>query len=437
MKDYGRIILDDLLGRYERSAHFQGEGRRAVSLRPDRKNLPEYWDDTSADQRLLVHRALADLEADGLIEVKWPRHAAGLEVSRVILRLERLEEAYRRVGRTPRAVLEQRLRATALAWRAGLPDWGQAFVDDLAGALAGGRPLPAGFAPGEDELLVDVLRATAALNPADPAPRRVFSLRVFGASKHFEQQVEGRLVRVLREFHPGGGTTEDWRELLAELGLTENPDHLYLAGPLVLEYDGRTLDLAPFAPDVGLPAGLVAGARVVSLAAEQVLTVENLTTFHLLAARRPERALLIYLGGYHNRLRREFLHRLWQAAPGAAFRHWGDIDLGGFQIFRLLREGSGVPLEPYRMDLETYRAYADTGTPFGADYRRKLAALLDTPGYEVFRPVITEVLRLGRRVEQEAIPVDTAAPCAPGSGPGVATPDLRPPAASPLRSVLR
>lgn len=411
MSDYAMWLLDELLTRYERSAHYRAEreageaGRRRVALPLTRETMPDYWDDRSADKRLLIHHALAELEAEGLIAVEWAPHAVGLEARRVILRLEHLPAAYRRAGRIPRAELEERLRETALAWRPRLPHWGVKFVDALTAALASGGSLPAGFAPGEEQLLENLLQAVAALDPAAAVPRRVFSLRVFGASKHFEQQVEGRLVRVLRQFHPAAAGLEDRRELLAEVGLTENPDHIFVSGPLVLAHAGRRADLAAFRPDVGLPASMVAGAEVLELPVDQVLTMENLTTFHVLAARAPDRTLLIYLGGYHNRLRQLFLQRLWQAAPGAAFLHWGDIDLGGFQIFRLLRNGSGVPLQPYRMDLDTYRAHAAGGQRFDGAYGRRLRALLDDPDYELFWPVIAEMLRLERRVEQEAIPV--------------------------------
>lgn len=404
MKDYRRWLLGELLDRYERSKHYRGESSRPVFLRCDPDTFPEYWDDSSAEVRQTVHAVARELAAAGLVRLRWAPLADGIELARIDLVLDRLDEVYRLAGRTPRRVQEEELAAVAEAWRGRLPDWADAFLDRLVAALRAGERLPAGFAAGEAELLDAVCRCIAELSGrADPVPRRAFSLRVLGDSKRFETWVERRLVRVAREFWPGAEGLEDSRDLLAELGIVENPDHLYLAGPLVLEVRGARLDLAPFVPDVGLPAALVHRARVVALPVQRVLTVENLTSFHQVALRRPAATLVIYLGGYHNRLRQEFLRRLWHAAPEAEFLHWGDIDLGGFHIFRLLRDGSGVPLRPWRMDRETYLAYIEYGIPFDEPYARKLAALQGDAAYEEFQEVLPELLRHRRRLEQECV----------------------------------
>jgi hypothetical protein len=98
--------------------------------------------------------------------------------------------------------------------------------------------------------------------------------------------------------------------------------------------------------------------------------------------------VVIYLGGYHQLVRRRFL-KLFE---GLRFWHWGDIDLGGFQIFVHLREQTGLEVELWRMDLETYEAYG-----------RRLGGLLERREYERFWLVITALLGTRRRVEQESV----------------------------------
>ena len=55
---------------------------------------------------------------------------------------------------------------------------------------------------------------------------------------------------------------------------------------------------------------------------------------------------MIYLGGYHNSVRRKLLELLYQDFPKAEYLHFGDIDVGGFEIYRDLCRKTGIPLKP-------------------------------------------------------------------------------------------
>ena len=143
-----------------------------------------------------------------------------------------------------------------------------------------------------------------------------------------------------------------------------------------------------------------------------MLTVENLTSFHeaagLLARSSPvQSTLLLYLGGYHNRARHELLVKLWrwtrQAWKPIRFYHWGDLDLGGLQIFYHLADRTGIPLGPWLMDRETYLNHLSFGATFDQAYRERLQTLVLRPGGEAFRNLLEEMLTQGRRVEQESI----------------------------------
>lgn len=91
-----------------------------------------------------------------------------------------------------------------------------------------------------------------------------------------------------------------------------------------------------------------------------VITIENLTTFF-----RCERedGLIIYLGGYHNTVRRRLLKNIYDIFPEAEYRHFGDIDAGGFEIYRNLKRKTGMPFKTYKMDSETLRTYSKYGRP--------------------------------------------------------------------------
>jgi len=405
------LILNLLLDRYERSQHYR-EGaapadtgkasrcHRAVFLKYDRKTLPDYWDERRWERRLELNQATEQLEREGLITVRRSRYSRE-EIERVDLVLERLGDAYRRAGRVPKRTQEERLAAVAGSWAPRWPagDWRRQFASAVSEAVASYQRPPARLSPGDENLLADICRVLDALGPTGleaEMPRRIFSQRVLGDSKRLET-IQGGLMRVLREFWPGELPDED-REALAELGVVENPQHLLVAGPVVLD----TLDVGALGCDVGLSAPFVKRCRVTSLEADQVITVENLTSFFEVVAGLPPRTVAVYLGGYHNHLRRQFLLKLATARP-LRFYHWGDIDLGGFRIFVHLQKRTGLPLEPLLMNRETYCQYADRGMPFDERYAQELRRLLKETAYQRFWTVIEAMLTTRRRVEQESI----------------------------------
>lgn len=441
MRDYENLILNQLLDRYERSAHFRrppGESApaRGVFLPFDRRTLPDYWIEDDPAYRREVNRVARALADRGLVRILWAPLARDAEIAKVSLNLQRLEDAYRSVRRTPRRDKEAALRQVAERWLqrwaaassrdaagsstagaselAGDPrTWGEALLRAVLDSLQQHRALPLDLdldRPEELDALCRVLDALATL--AAEVPRRIFGVRVLGDSKALEGRLGTLLVRAARGFAPGLQDLDDNGAVLESLGLIANPQHLLVAGPLVLRHRGMRLDLAAFPSGLGLPAEVVREAAVEDLKAGAVLTIENLTSFHeaadLLSRARPSPStLLLYLGGYHNRARRRLLVKLWQwvqqSGRPTRFYHWGDLDLGGMQIFYHLAERTGIPLQPWLMDRETYVRHLRYGATFDQSYRRRLQALAERPGGEVFRDLLQEILLQGRRVEQESI----------------------------------
>lgn len=441
MRDYENLILNQLLDRYERSAHFRrppGESApaRGVFLPFDRRTLPDYWAEDDPAYRREINRAARALADQDLVRIFWAPLGRDAEIAKVGLNLRRLEDAYRSARRTPRRDKEAALRQVAERWlqrwaavgsrdatslsSAGASElsgdprvWGQALLRTVLDALQQHRPLPADLdleRPDELDALCRVLDALATLDAE--VPRRIFSVRVLGDSKALEGRLGTLLVRAARGFAPGVEELDDAGAVLESMGLITNPQHVLVAGPLVLRHRGVPLDLAAFPSGLGLPVEVVRDAEVEELGAGAVLTIENLTSFHeaadLLSWAKPSPStLLLYLGGYHNRVRRELLVKLWQWVQQSGrpirFYHWGDVDLGGLQIFHHLAERTGIPLQPWLMDRETYVRHLRFGATFDQAYRRRLQALAERPGGEAFRDLLQEMLVQGRRVEQESI----------------------------------
>lgn len=211
---------------------------------------------------------------------------------------------------------------------------------------------------------------------------REFSIRHFGDSKAFEEML-GIVGKVMRRF--GSGYEEmDTHAILAEYSIYHTPNYVYLKGEGILYLqkeeenltvageDDRMLlnfgkkgaiqenriDLGMMQQGIGLSGEDMRFVRIDNKAdIKRVITIENLTTFFRWSEAD---SLIIYLGGYHNSLRRELLKMIYVQMPQAEYLHFGDIDVGGFEILDDLREKTGIDFQPYHMginELEIYEAY--------------------------------------------------------------------------------
>lgn len=428
--DYLRLILNTLLDRYERSAHYRGDSavKRRVSfpVRPD--TLPAYFDDSTARFKNEINQGAEMLEQRGIVCIRWVKHERGNLIDRMDLALDRVQAAYEFAGRTPKYDYVTRSIELIRTYRGRVKSegWLSQFFDNALERLSARESVARYFdIAGQDEA-EKIFRALVALSDLDEeTPKRVFSARALGDSKAFER-IEGRVRAILRDFHPMGG---DSQEILAEIGLVDTFQYVYLSGhveiqlggrppgPVEGQLGGRPLDLGCFVPDVGLPTPMIEHLQITDLAADYVITIENLTSYHEFLRANPghrdasgRRYLAIYLGGYHNRPRRELLRRIYRYtqdnfAPGAAcdFYHWGDIDYGGFSIFVHLQKSLGIGLKPYMMDLDTLVQHEQFAKPLPRDYAARLRRLLANPEFECFHPVIEYMLERGIRLEQEAL----------------------------------
>ncbi len=196
-----------------------------------------------------------------------------------------------------------------------------------------------------------VLDALAARSGEDQVIR-VLSGRLFSDTKRIEQLLPQ--LDVLSGEGLASRPRGKW-EVLKTLGLVKQPLPLMVAGAgTILMQQGPDCTIAR--PYVG-----VAPRNVRGLAASPawVLTIENLTTFHLVAEAITGRTdgLVVFTGGMPSPAWVAGFRRLTDTlSQSATFYHWGDIDVGGFRIAARLREVA-VPedasMQPWLMDATT------------------------------------------------------------------------------------
>jgi hypothetical protein len=225
---------------------------------------------------------------------------------------------------------------------------------------------------------------------------REFSIEHFQDSKYFEQ-MKNQVAKIFRRFHPEYASM-DTAEILAEHGIYHTPNYVYLKGDITIMIDEESIKLGKLNQGLGISGEDLGKVTFPDLSRiERVITIENLTTFFRW---HEPGSLIIYLGGYHNGIRRTLLKKIYQELPGISYYHFGDIDAGGFAILKDLRKKTGIPFQTYYMDLETLKHYEKYGkTLTGSDRTRLKEMQKDAE----FREVISYMLLHNVKLEQECV----------------------------------
>ena len=375
-------------------------------------NLPGYFSQIDPNARINTNEQLKTLEQMGAVKLVWHPGETGHLLQSVALQTQyeshnqRYETLYTLLRREPLYNHRARLESLLLADKFRYPqkDWRARALDHILEQLRSGRS-PSPFSLTDSNLNLDLLAVLAAL-PAltTETPYRVFSVRIFNNSKRFED-IKPSLVRLARRANPEwkSFTSED---LLRELNLVANPDFVHLAGNWELtDLNGQIINLDCFIPSVGFPAAQIARLEKIAIRAEAVLCIENLTSFHAFTRaneRHSAKHAVLCLMGNPSPSIRHLLHLIPAETP---IFLWSDMDYGGFNILSQLRRQVGLRIQPYLMDIATFDKYAQLSRPLTQVDTHNLKRLTLNPALKDVHPAIEHMLRLGLKLEQEAIQI--------------------------------
>lgn len=445
MKRYDNIVLNKLLDSYEKSTGYAAERytatpshRRGVFCHIDRKNFPDYYD-TASGAYETIHDQLKELEQKGLIRLYWKGGAQGHILEKAGLETDNAEACYKYLRRTPRWKKEAELNGICIRYKQKAAEIEEAagceahagdisildsFLNWLMDRLACGERIRP-FADIEDPAGLERLcrLLLAMLTNDQDVYLRQFSTAVFNDSKIAEKELD-RAACVIRKFGAGNDTHDSDEVLSADEimelhGIYRNPVWVYMKGYADFHVsnigsDDRSGESAgPAAAAIRLSAletGIGIALRDLELLEpdpdripECILTIENLTSYYQQdTIVNGMKALIIYIGGYAGKKKREFLKRLGIAYPNVCFMHSGDIDCGGFRIWKSLCEGTGIPFGTYKMDMETFNRFLPSGKPITENDRQILNKMKEEPFFAGQGDLFDKMLETGVKIEQES-----------------------------------
>mgnify|MGYP000182477475 CR=1 FL=1 len=396
-------LLDALLNRYEESVSFTGNNKvsQNISIRPE-KLFPAYADDSQYEVFENVNAAVCELEKMELVKVKRLKNGV---VEKLILALDKLDEAYAVLGRTPKKDIHRQLKDL---WEDLLDELNKEQYDPFYPMLSSyvekqkeriSKNKQIEYFEGDITEYKKLLRAIHEIvNNEKEQFVRDFSVRLFGDSKKLKQY-EDKIRAFLYEY----GESSEREVSLEEYGIVKTPTYVAIKGEAILYIGGQKLDLSRLNGDISLSTITMEQVEHIDITAKKVVTIENLTSFHTFNVKD---FFAIYLGGYHNNAKRQFLSKVYESNPDKEYYHFGDIDAGGFYIYEHLLRKSKIPFKPLAMDLETLIKNKAAWKELSQNDRNRIKALLKKASSESYKDVLLFMLDNNCKLEQEAVVIE-------------------------------
>ena len=402
MVQYDKRILNNLIDSYENSLLFTGENKVSIhiSFVFSEKNIPEYFDESSTAYEN-IHASLKELERIGFVRLIWKKGKENHILQKVLLEENGIPEVYRYLKRVPKTdhVLASLKLLGQLNESCKTPICAE-FTTYLIKRIEDGKSVKEFIELSDQEKTEQLVLGIRYIEEnKKESYLREFSVRHFDDSKIFETML-GTVGKVMRRFGQVFETMDVYA-ILSEYSIYSTPNYVYFKGNGTLRFGTGIVNLKYLKQGIGI-SGEDLSAMVMqdTKAVKKVITIENLTTFFRWSEAN---SLIIYLGGYHNSVRRKLLKAIYEQLPEAAYLHFGDIDIGGFEIYEDLCRKTGIPFQPYYMDLNTLKQYEGYAKKLSENDKKRLVILESKSMNHGYTEVLSYMAAKGIKLEQEVV----------------------------------
>lgn len=384
-------VLNELLDIYEKSKTFLGENKNHQTFKVTVSKLfPKYDDDSEFELYKEINQNFDSLQKRGFITIKADRSG---KIRSASLEENAIEQVYEYIKRTPKADRNNQLTELWENYN-NLPD------DLFSPLLEYIKEQKIRISTNKavqffDENFVDyedLLNAVkAVLSNQNEIFIRELSVKLFNNSKRLEA-IENPVRSLLYKY----GEYDDKETVLEEHNIIKTPTYVMVKGKGIL-HCGETIDLSKIKGDIGLSTETLKDLFSVELNGANVITIENLTNFHKYQSNNE---LVIYLGGFHNSIKRDFIKLVEKCNPRAVFKHFGDIDAGGFYILEHLKKKTGINFLSYNMDITTLEKNKDHWMKLTENDKNRLLSINEKT--TCYKDSIDYMLKNNCKLEQES-----------------------------------
>ncbi|MBQ7905188.1 MAG: hypothetical protein IJ361_05450 [Spirochaetaceae bacterium] len=385
-------VLNALLDSYENSKTFIGENihEQRFKIRPA-KLFPKYDDDSEYALYKEINTILAALKAKGFIEYESERSG---KIKIVYLEKSLIPEIYLYLGRKSKLDINNQLLEIWKEYETlNNSDYSSliSYIFEQRQYIRENKKIQ--FFDGDLQEYKDVLCAVKfILENQEEVFIREFSVKLFNNSKRLES-IETTVRALLYNF----GEYDDKETVLEEHNIIKTPTYVMVKSCGILKFK-QEIDLSKIDGDIGLSTKTLKELQSVDLKGANVITIENLTSFHKY---QPQNEMVIYLGGFHNSVKRDFIKLVSKCNPKTSFKHFGDIDAGGFYILEHLKIKTGVDFIPHKMDIETLEENKSHWIKLTENDKNRLNKILEKTNS--YKDTIEYMFKNNCKLEQESI----------------------------------
>ena len=394
--EYSKDIISRLLDIYERR---NGYAKRPEELRSIQfevsKEYPIYKDRYDNEKYRDINTAIEKNVAAGLIIAEKDQTG---RYSKIKLNIARVDECYALLKRT--SIPDQCKKVLSVLEKANNVEClliGR-IVSDFCEQIKAYKKLPydLGYDARRVGEVLQVLEAVTKLTSETYI--RNFSTALFKDSKRFQREYRSTIESILFDYTDDVVEKDD---ILGYYNLYENPTYVLIKGNTRICFDESAIELSEMPGGIALSNGSLAGIHKISVKADKVITVENLTTYHDCDE---QDAVYIYLGGYHNTSKQKLLELIYENNGDKEYYHEGDLDVYGFLILENLISKTQIPFKPLLMDVETIERFYRAGLYKNLSARdRKVITSKKDGQLSAYKDVLEYMLANDCKVEQESI----------------------------------
>lgn len=339
MNNYRNEILNEFIDRYEKSSYYKGKSEkpRKISIVLHKK-FPEYGHSFHYEETNELENIAFQLQSQGFVEFSKKSILGDREL--ILNQKENcLDRIYKELKRAP--VKEKIIHYVKLLDQYHEEAFIKDFVDEMKKRAIHQQSLLPYLKVYDENDLENVMKILKGMiDQKDEISFRRFSEKVLGDTKKLEKY-KNKIVHIIKDFYDD--TLDNENDIFEAFYIRKNPAYVYLKGNAILQINGQIINLNEMHYYFVLPSICIKDLKIKRIDAKQVMTIENLTSFHDVSLKD---TFYIFTNGFHNHAIEAFLKCLYDfLGESVHYFHFGDIDAGGFHIYESLIKKTQIPLQ--------------------------------------------------------------------------------------------
>lgn len=233
---------------------------------------------------------------------------------------------------------------------------------------------------------------------------RELSISVLANSKSWESKYKTKILRILKKSGYFDSLIENCADekevnkvILEECHIFANPSYVYFKGNGTIFFENGTVTKTCSEIPFAISSASIEKIASFEITDSKIMTVENLTSFNRI---NKLGTFYIFLSGYHNSAKQNFLKKIYSQNAEKEYFHFGDIDPDGFYILENLRSKTSITFKPYKMGISELEKYSDYTKTLEENDISKAKALIDKG---LHKEIMEYMLKHNQKLEQEII----------------------------------